>query len=285
MSYNRFKAFHSVFGRFTQAMAESALDDELAAFEAELHSVAADSSKPTPLAGPRAPKVISAAPVRSAPSSTSGMPTVGGPRIPVSEWQPPEQLASQIQSEFPGTEMPELGKQPGSLERSFNPAQREEEPASSSSHQVPSVSSASMYNPQGMPVSAKKPPPPPAVPNANAAGKAPAKSTETVVTKRMVAGVQWEDKTLLEWPEDDFRIFVGDLGNETNDDVLSHAFSRYASFQKAKVIRNKSSGKSMGYGFVSFKDPWDMTKALREMQGKYIGNRPVKVSLRSRERA
>ena len=24
-------------------------------------------------------------------------------------------------------------------------------------------------------------------------------------------------------------------------------------------------------------DPWDMTKALREMQGKYIGNRPVKV--------
>ena len=36
-------------------------------------------------------------------------------------------------------------------------------------------------------------------------------------------------------------------------------------------------GKSMGYGFVSFKDPWDMTKALREMHGKYIGNRPVKV--------
>lgn len=32
-----------------------------------------------------------------------------------------------------------------------------------------------------------------------------------------------------------------------------------------------------GFGFVSFKDPWDMTKALREMHGKYIGNRPVKV--------
>lgn len=46
---------------------------------------------------------------------------------------------------------------------------------------------------------------------------------------------------------------------------------------QARVIRNKETSKSMGYGFVSFKDPWDMTKALREMNGKYIGNRPVKV--------
>ena len=32
--------------------------------------------------------------------------------------------------------------------------------------------------------------------------------------KRTVAGMVWTDKTLLEWPEDDFRVFVGDLGNE-----------------------------------------------------------------------
>lgn len=46
---------------------------------------------------------------------------------------------------------------------------------------------------------------------------------------------------------------------------------------QARVIKNRLTHKSLGYGFVSFKDPWDMTKALREMQGKYIGNRPVKV--------
>ena len=34
-------------------------------------------------------------------------------------------------------------------------------------------------------------------------------------------------------------VFVGDLGNETNDDVLAHAFSKYPSFQKAKVTRPK----------------------------------------------
>ena len=32
-----------------------------------------------------------------------------------------------------------------------------------------------------------------------------------------------------------------------------------------------------GYGFVSFNDPIEGAKALREMNGKYIGNRPVKL--------
>ena len=46
---------------------------------------------------------------------------------------------------------------------------------------------------------------------------------------RTVAGMVWKDKTLLDWPEDDFRVFIGDLGNEVNDDVLTHAFQRYPS--------------------------------------------------------
>jgi len=67
------------------------------------------------------------------------------------------------------------------------------------------------------------------------------------------------------------------LGNEVNDDVLAHAFQKYPSFQKARVVRDGRSQKTKGYGFVSFRDPWDMTKALREMNGKYVGNRPIKV--------
>ena len=67
---------------------------------------------------------------------------------------------------------------------------------------------------------------------------------------------------------DDFRLFCGDLGNEVNDDVLTRAFNKYPSFQKAKVIRDKRSGKSRGYGFVSFKDSQDYIRAMREMNGK-----------------
>ena len=72
--------------------------------------------------------------------------------------------------------------------------------------------------------------------------------------KMTSAGASWEDPTLHEWPEDDHRIFVGDLGNECNDDLLAQAFQHYKSFQKAKVVREKNTGKSRGYGFVSMSD-------------------------------
>ncbi|MBN3315407.1 RBM42 protein, partial [Atractosteus spatula] len=94
---------------------------------------------------------------------------------------------------------------------------------------------------------------------------------------RTAAGTSWEDQSLLEWDPDDFRIFCGDLGNEVNDDILGRAFSRYPSFLKAKVVRDKRTGKTKGYGFVSFKDPNDYVRAMREMNGKYVGSRPIKL--------
>lgn len=60
------------------------------------------------------------------------------------------------------------------------------------------------------------------------------------------------------------------MGNDVTDEVLIRAFSKYASFVKAKVIRDKRTNKTKGYGFVSFKDPQDFIKAMREMNGKYI---------------
>ena len=63
---------------------------------------------------------------------------------------------------------------------------------------------------------------------------------------RSAGGEKWWDPSLADWPENDFRIFVGDLGNECNDDVLSKAFQKYSSFAKAKVVRDKKSNKTKG---------------------------------------
>jgi RNA recognition motif-containing protein len=75
-----------------------------------------------------------------------------------------------------------------------------------------------------------------------------------------------------------FRLFVGDLAPEVSDDGLAAAFSKWSSFVKARVVRDKVTTKSKGYGFVSYKDPEDFMKAWKEMNGKYVGSRPIKIS-------
>ncbi|EGG18849.1 ssRNA-binding protein [Cavenderia fasciculata] len=85
----------------------------------------------------------------------------------------------------------------------------------------------------------------------------------------------WEDATLSEWNSNDYRLFVGQLGNEVTDEMLGQAFARYPSFEKAKVIREKKSQKTKGFGFVAFTSAADYIKAYKEMNGKYVGNRPL----------
>ncbi|KAH8696247.1 hypothetical protein BGW36DRAFT_360099 [Talaromyces proteolyticus] len=92
---------------------------------------------------------------------------------------------------------------------------------------------------------------------------------------RSGGGQTWTDSTLLEWDPAHFRLFVGNLAGEVTDDSLKKAFAKYPSVQKARVIRDKRTEKSKGYGFVSFSDGDDYFKAAREMQGKYIGSHPV----------
>merc|ERR1719379_1385446 len=104
---------------------------------------------------------------------------------------------------------------------------------------------------------------------------APAKQQDNLLRK--ASGKIWRDPTLDDWPKDDYRLFCGDLGNEVTDDLLANAFRKYSSFQKAKVIRDKRTGKTKGYGFVSFSAPEDMVAALRDVNGRYVRNRPVRL--------
>lgn len=54
---------------------------------------------------------------------------------------------------------------------------------------------------------------------------------------RSAAEEVWVDETLAEWPENDYRIFVGDLGKEVTTEHLAKHFQIYKSFAKAKVMR------------------------------------------------
>lgn len=89
-------------------------------------------------------------------------------------------------------------------------------------------------------------------------------------TVRTAGGQVWEDASLAEWCDDDYRIFAGDLGNDVNDELLIRTFNKYPSFQRAKVLRDKRTGKSKGFGFISFKEPQDFIRAMKEMDGEFF---------------
>lgn len=104
----------------------------------------------------------------------------------------------------------------------------------------------------------------------------PTNKTEAQKTvQRSGGGTSWTDDSLLEWDPAHFRIFVGNLAGEVTDDSLLKAFAKYPSVQKARVIRDKRTTKSKGFGFVSFANGDDYFQAARDMQGKYIGSHPV----------
>lgn len=85
---------------------------------------------------------------------------------------------------------------------------------------------------------------------------------------RAAGGEVWEDHSLEEWDDNDFRLFAGDLGNEVTEELLYKAFSKYPSLLRTRVVRDNRTMKSRGFGFISFKDPDDFVKAWREMNGK-----------------
>lgn len=107
--------------------------------------------------------------------------------------------------------------------------------------------------------------------------------TRTTVIRKGPGNHLYEDLTLLEWDPTHKRLFVGDLGNDVTDEMLTKAFEKYPSFSKAKVIRKKADNKARGFGFVSFADPHDFLKAWKEMDGKYIGSRPCRLKRANEE--
>eukprot|EP00232_Nephroselmis_pyriformis_P025449 CAMPEP_0182866768 /NCGR_PEP_ID=MMETSP0034_2-20130328/8372_1 /TAXON_ID=156128 /ORGANISM="Nephroselmis pyriformis, Strain CCMP717" /LENGTH=184 /DNA_ID=CAMNT_0024999099 /DNA_START=78 /DNA_END=629 /DNA_ORIENTATION=+ len=84
-------------------------------------------------------------------------------------------------------------------------------------------------------------------------------------------------------PEDvgpEFSVFVGDLASDVTDYMLQEFFrSNFASTRSAKVVTDPATGRVRGYGFVRFGDEKDRDRALSEMNGRYLSNRPMRISL------
>ncbi|KAK9474385.1 nuclear and cytoplasmic polyadenylated RNA-binding protein pub1 [Dipodascopsis tothii] len=92
--------------------------------------------------------------------------------------------------------------------------------------------------------------------------------------------INWAYQSHAAGPKEDtsnhYHIFVGDLSNEVTDEILSKGFSRFASMSEARVMWDLKTGRSRGYGFVSFRDLADAEKAKSTMDGEWLGSRAIR---------
>ncbi|XP_073133959.1 glycine-rich RNA-binding protein 4, mitochondrial-like [Henckelia pumila] len=79
------------------------------------------------------------------------------------------------------------------------------------------------------------------------------------------------------WRHSCAQLFVGGLCYDTNETILKDAFEKYGEVTEVKVICDRVSGKSKGYGFVNYSMEKAAIKALNEMNGQLLDGRNIRV--------
>ena len=73
-------------------------------------------------------------------------------------------------------------------------------------------------------------------------------------------------------------IFVSNLSFNVEDEDLREFFTPYGEVSSAKIINDRESGRSRGFGFVEMSDDTAAKKAIAELDGATVEGRAIKVS-------
>ena len=74
------------------------------------------------------------------------------------------------------------------------------------------------------------------------------------------------------------KLYVGNLSWNTTDDGLQETFASFGEVVEAKVVRERDTGRSRGFGFVTFADDNAAEQAVDTMNGKDLDGRPLRVN-------
>lgn len=75
------------------------------------------------------------------------------------------------------------------------------------------------------------------------------------------------------------KIYVGNLSYNMTDDDLGKLFNPFGSVAESKVITDRDSGRSKGFGFVEMPDQAEGDAAIKELDGKEVDGRNLKVNV------
>ena len=74
------------------------------------------------------------------------------------------------------------------------------------------------------------------------------------------------------------KLFIGSLAWATDSSGLQAAFERFGAIEEATVISDRETGRSRGFGFVTFTDEGPTQQAISEMNGSELDGRPIVVN-------
>jgi cold-inducible RNA-binding protein len=74
------------------------------------------------------------------------------------------------------------------------------------------------------------------------------------------------------------KLFIGGLSWDTTDEGLRQAFASYGEITEAKVITDRDTGRSRGFGFVTFAQDDDAKTAISKMDGTSLDGKTIKVN-------
>ncbi len=74
------------------------------------------------------------------------------------------------------------------------------------------------------------------------------------------------------------KLFVGGLSWDTTDDGLREAFAVHGEITEAKVITDRDTGRSRGFGFVTFAQDEDAKTAIAKTDGTSLDGKTIKVN-------
>lgn len=90
-------------------------------------------------------------------------------------------------------------------------------------------------------------------------------------------GKKWLDNTLVTWDPSHFRLFIGNIGPDVTEELLIRTFMKYPSLSKVKVPKYEKKNENKGFAFISFANSDDYLQCYREMNGKYVGSKPIEL--------
>ena len=73
-------------------------------------------------------------------------------------------------------------------------------------------------------------------------------------------------------------IYVGNLSYRMNDEELEAVFLKFGAVKSAKVIMDRETGKSKGFGFIEMEDSSAGTKAIEALNGNESEGRTLRVN-------